>query len=77
MIFEDAHWSDPSSLEAFGRTIDRIANLRVLLVMTFRLEYAPPDRSAAGDGAHPWNSRRPAHLNPLTARIEAAHRRAH
>jgi class 3 adenylate cyclase/predicted ATPase len=42
MIFEDAHWSDPTSLEAFGRTIDRIANLRVLLVITFRPEYAPP-----------------------------------
>jgi predicted ATPase len=42
MIFEDAHWSDPTSLEAFGRTVDRIAKLRVLLVMTFRPEYAPP-----------------------------------
>jgi hypothetical protein len=42
MIFEDAHWSDPTSLEALGRTIDRIAKLRVLLVMTFRPEYAPP-----------------------------------
>jgi class 3 adenylate cyclase len=42
MIFEDAQWSDPTSLEALGRTIDRIAKLRVLLVMTFRPEYAPP-----------------------------------
>jgi predicted ATPase/class 3 adenylate cyclase len=42
MMFEDAHWSDPTSLEALGRTIDRIANLRVLVVMTFRPEYAPP-----------------------------------
>jgi predicted ATPase len=42
MIFEDAHWSDPTSLEVLGRTIDRIAKLRVLLVMTFRPEYAPP-----------------------------------
>jgi predicted ATPase len=42
MIFEDAHWSDPTSLEAFGRTIDRIAKLRVLLVLTFRPEYTPP-----------------------------------
>ena len=25
MIFEDAHWTDPTSLEAFGRTVDRIA----------------------------------------------------
>ena len=24
MIFEDAHWGDPTSLEAFGPTVDRI-----------------------------------------------------
>ena len=24
MIFEDAHWADPTSLEAFGRVVDRI-----------------------------------------------------
>jgi class 3 adenylate cyclase/predicted ATPase len=42
MIFEDAHWTDPTSLEAFGRAIDRIANLRVLLIVTFRPEFAPP-----------------------------------
>jgi class 3 adenylate cyclase/predicted ATPase len=42
MIFEDAHWSDPTSLELFGRTVDRIANLRVLLVVTFRPEFVPP-----------------------------------
>jgi tetratricopeptide (TPR) repeat protein len=42
MIFEDAHWSDPTSLEAFGRVIDRIASLRVLLLVTFRPEFAPP-----------------------------------
>jgi predicted ATPase len=42
MVFEDAHWSDPTSLEAFGRVIDRIASLRVLLLVTFRPEFAPP-----------------------------------
>jgi len=42
MVFEDAHWSDPTSLEAFGRVVDRIATLRVLLVVTFRPEFAPP-----------------------------------
>ena len=26
MIFEDAHWTDPTSLEAFGRAVDRIRN---------------------------------------------------
>jgi predicted ATPase len=42
MIFEDAHWADPTSLEAFGRTVDRIRTLRVLLVVTFRPEFTPP-----------------------------------
>ena len=42
MIFEDAHWADPTSLEAFGRTVDRIATLRVLLIVTFRPEFEPP-----------------------------------
>ena len=42
MIFEDAHWSDPTSLEALGRTVDRIKNLRVLLIVTYRPEFAPP-----------------------------------
>ena len=42
MIFEDAHWSDPTSLEAFGRVVDRIATLRVLLIVTFRPEFEPP-----------------------------------
>src|SRR5581483_3877393 len=42
MIFEDAHWSDPTSLEAFGRVIDRIGGLRVLLIVTFRPDFEPP-----------------------------------
>jgi predicted ATPase len=33
MIVEDAHWIDPSSLEVFGRTVHRIATLRVLLIV--------------------------------------------
>jgi predicted ATPase len=42
MIFEDAHWTDPTSLELFDRAVDRIASLRVLLIVTFRPEFAPP-----------------------------------
>ena len=42
MIFEDVHWIDPTSLEALSRTVDRIRTLRVLLVVTFRSEFAPP-----------------------------------
>jgi tetratricopeptide (TPR) repeat protein len=42
MIFEDAHWADPTSLEAFGRWVDRIATLNVLLIVTYRPEFEPP-----------------------------------
>jgi class 3 adenylate cyclase/predicted ATPase len=42
MIFEDAHWTDPTSLEAFGRVVDRIKTLPVLLIVTFRPEFNPP-----------------------------------
>ena len=42
MIFEDAHWSDPTSLEMFSRTVDRMRTLRVLLIVTFRPEFDPP-----------------------------------
>ena len=42
MIFEDAHWTDPTSLELFGRVVDRIRTLRVLLLMTFRSEFEAP-----------------------------------
>ena len=42
MIVEDAHWADPTSLEAFGQAVDQIASLPVLLIVTFRSEFAPP-----------------------------------
>jgi predicted ATPase len=42
MIFEDAHWADPTSLELFGRIVDGIPSLRVLLIVTYRPEFDPP-----------------------------------
>jgi class 3 adenylate cyclase/predicted ATPase len=42
MIFEDAHWTDPTSLEVLGRTVDRIKTLSVLLIVTFRPEFDAP-----------------------------------
>jgi class 3 adenylate cyclase len=42
IIFEDVHWSDPTSLEALGRAVDRIATLRVLMIVTFRPEFEAP-----------------------------------
>jgi predicted ATPase len=53
MIFEDVHWTDPTSMELFGRAVDQIASLRVLLIVTFRPEFVPP-----------WIGR--PHVTPLT-----------
>jgi class 3 adenylate cyclase/predicted ATPase len=42
IIFEDAHWTDPTSLEVFSRAVERIQAFRVLLIVTFRPEFNPP-----------------------------------
>ncbi|MCH8844795.1 MAG: tetratricopeptide repeat protein, partial [SAR324 cluster bacterium] len=42
IIFEDAQWIDPSSLETYHPIIERVRDLRVLLVITFRPEFEPP-----------------------------------
>jgi class 3 adenylate cyclase/predicted ATPase len=42
MIFEDAHWADPTSLEVVGRIVDRVRSLCVLMIVTFRPEFDPP-----------------------------------
>jgi len=42
MIVEDVHWSDPTSLEAFGRAVASVANHRVLMIVTFRPEFESP-----------------------------------
>jgi class 3 adenylate cyclase len=39
MIFEDAHWIDPTTRELLDLTLDRVARLPVLLVVTFRPEF--------------------------------------
>ena len=41
MIFEDAHWADPTSLELFDQIINTIPSLRALLIVTFRPEFEP------------------------------------
>ena len=42
MVFEDAHWSDPTSRELLDLTVERVAGLQVLLIITFRPEFQPP-----------------------------------
>ena len=40
--FEDAHWADPSSLEALDQLVERAATMPVLLTVTFRPEFVSP-----------------------------------
>jgi len=42
MVFEDIHWSDPTTRESLDLLIDRIPILRVLLILTLRPDFAPP-----------------------------------
>ena len=42
MVFEDAHWIDPTSRELLDLIIERIRNLPALLIVTFRPEFQPP-----------------------------------
>jgi predicted ATPase len=42
MIFEDAHWIDPTSRELLDITVERMRSLPVLLIVTFRPEFQPP-----------------------------------
>jgi class 3 adenylate cyclase len=42
VLFEDAHWADPSSRELLEKIVELAARLPMLLVITFRSEYTPP-----------------------------------
>jgi class 3 adenylate cyclase len=51
-VFEDAHWADATSLELLDLTIERVRQLPVLALFTFRSEFEPAAsvrrRSCAG-----------------------------
>jgi predicted ATPase len=53
VIFEDAHWIDPTTQETIGAVIETIRDHRVLLVITARPEFESP-----------WNGH--AHVTPLS-----------
>jgi predicted ATPase len=40
-VFEDVHWSDPTTREWLDLLIERVPTLRVLVIITFRPEFTP------------------------------------
>ena len=55
MIFEDAHWCDPTSLEVLGQLIQRAAETRTLVVITCRPGFVPPWPNAPHVASLPLN----------------------
>ena len=41
LVYEDVHWIDPTTQELLELAIERVQRLPVLLVITFRPEFAP------------------------------------
>jgi predicted ATPase len=48
MVFEDAHWIDPTSRELLDLAVERLRSLPVLLIVTFRPQFRP-DRFGSAD----------------------------
>jgi class 3 adenylate cyclase/predicted ATPase len=42
ILFEDVHWIDPTSIDLMNRIIRRIADLPIMIIATYRPEFAPP-----------------------------------
>jgi class 3 adenylate cyclase/predicted ATPase len=42
VVFDDAHWIDPTSRELLDLVVEHVRSLPVLLLVTFRLEFQPP-----------------------------------
>jgi len=42
VVFEDVHWIDPTTLDLLDRLVERVSELRALLIITFRPEFESP-----------------------------------
>ena len=47
LLMEDLHWCDPTTLDALGRLVDRVAGAPMLVVLTARPEFDNPWSGAA------------------------------
>ena len=42
MVWEDVHWGDPTSRDLLDLVVEHVPALRLLLIITYRPEFAPP-----------------------------------
>jgi len=55
MLFEDMHWSDPSTVELLDAMIDRLQGLPVFALITYRPDFHPPWTGYGHVTAHSLN----------------------
>ena len=71
MLFEDAQWADPSSLELLDMLIDRLAELPILLVISFRADFTAPWIGRAGVSLIALSRLNRRHSETLAAQVSA------
>jgi predicted ATPase/class 3 adenylate cyclase len=42
VVFEDAHWMDPTTLEFLDMVVQRVPSLPILVIVSYRPEFVPP-----------------------------------
>jgi DNA-binding winged helix-turn-helix (wHTH) protein/class 3 adenylate cyclase/tetratricopeptide (TPR) repeat protein len=42
ILYEDLHWSDPMTRESLDLLVERVSGQRILVLLTFRPDFAPP-----------------------------------
>jgi len=54
VVFEDIHWSDPTTRELLDLIIDLAPKLKVPVTITFRPEFTPPSDPGVARAGQPF-----------------------
>ena len=71
ILAEDAHWADPSSIEMFHGVVDRMQELPILLIVSYRPEFAAPWVGRAGTSLIALGRLNPRQSASLAAEVSA------
>lgn len=69
VVFEDAHWADPTSLELLDLMIERIRRLPVLALVTARPEFEAPWAGLPNAGTLPLERLGPAETQAIVTKL--------
>jgi len=69
VLFEDAHWADPTSVEVLNLVIERVPRLPMLLLITVRPEFEAPWKGRADIATVALGRFDPANVEALVQRV--------